>query len=428
MSLPRYAKYKHAGTEWLGDVPDHWSIGKLRHFSRIFSGGTPDKTNTAYWQDGVIPWLNSGSVNDRLITKPSAFISAEAFAKSSAKWVPKDALVIALAGQGKTKGMVAQLAIESTCNQSMAAIIPNYKLNGRFLFWWLDSKYQPIRNLAGGDLRDGLNLELIGGIPIPVIPLFEQNSIAEFLDREAVKIDELVSEQLRLIELLREKRQIVISHAVTKGLNAGAKMKSSGIKWLGDVPEEWEVKRLKQNVQLLTKKTGRRVFSVGLENVESWSGRFIQTETTFEGEGIAFDLGDILFGKLRPYLAKVYLADSPGEAVGEFHVMRPKVGIDPRFIQYQMLSPEFISIVDGSTFGSKMPRADWEFVGGMYITKPPLSNQIDIADFLDEELAKFDTLVLKIYRAIDLLQQRRTALISDAVTGKIDVRQSLSRD
>ena len=201
------------------------------------------------------------------------------------------------------------------------------------------------------------------------------------------------------------------------------KYKPSGVEWLGDVPEHWRVKRLKHNARLLTEKTDRRDHPVGLENIEGWSGRFIPTETAFEGEGIAFDAGDILFGKLRPYLAKAYLAQSSGEAVGDFHVMRPAVGIEARFAQYQILNREFIAIVDGSTFGSKMPRASWEFVGGMKVTLPPLAEQTAIAEFLDTELAQFDTLTAEAQRAIDLLQERRTALISAAVTGQIDVRQ-----
>ncbi len=193
------------------------------------------------------------------------------------------------------------------------------------------------------------------------------------------------------------------------------KYKASGVEWLGDVPEGWEVKRLKHNVRLLTGKTDRRDHPVALENIEGWSGRFIPTETAFEGEGVAFDTGDILFGKLRPYLAKAYLAGFSGEAVGDFHVMRPSVSIDGRFAQYQILNREFIAIVDGSTFGSKMPRASWEFVGGMKVTKPPLAEQTAIAEFLDRETAKIDDLVAEQRRLMELLKEKRQAVISHAV-------------
>jgi len=192
--------------------------------------------------------------------------------------------------------------------------------------------------------------------------------------------------------------------------------KDSGVEWLGEVPEHWEVKRLKHNLRLLTEKTERRDHPVALENIEGWTGRFIPTETEFEGEGIAFNAGDILFGKLRPYLAKAYRAESSGEAVGDFHVMRPRPDIDSRFAQYQILNREFIAIVDGSTFGSKMPRASWEFVGGMKVTTPPVSEQTAIAEFLDRETGKIDALVAEQRRLMELLKEKRQAVISHAVT------------
>ena len=423
MSFPRYESYKDSRIEWLGDVPEHWKTASLRWISKRYSGGTPDKLNLEYWTDGTIPWLNSGAVNEPIITEPSAYISEDALLKSSAKWVPKGALVMALAGQGKTKGMVAQLAIKTTCNQSMAAIITTEAIDARFLYWWLVTNYQNIRNLAGGDLRDGLNLELLGNIPCPLLPYQEQQTIKAFLDRETEKIDALITEQQRLIELLKEKRQSVISHAVTKGLNPNAPMKDSGIEWLGEVPKHWEVKRLKRLLRLLTEKTNRRDNPIALENIQGWSGRFIPTETEFEGEGIAFERGDILFGKLRPYLAKVYLTESSGEAVGDFHVMRPMPEINGRFVMHQILNRDFITIVNSSTFGAKMPRVAWDFMANMSLVIPPINEQQTITAFLDSETAKLDTLTAEAKTVITLLQERRTALISVAVTGKIDVRR-----
>ncbi|MDO8895405.1 restriction endonuclease subunit S [Nitrosomonas sp.] len=192
--------------------------------------------------------------------------------------------------------------------------------------------------------------------------------------------------------------------------------KESGVEWLGDVPEHWELKRLKRNLRLLTEKTDRRENPVALENIESWSGSFIQTETKFEGDGIAFERGDILFGKLRPYLAKVYLADASGEAVGDFHVMRPTKGVDSRFSQYQILNREFIAIVDGSTFGAKMPRVSWDFLGNMVLTTPPIPEQQTIAAFLDRETAKIDALIAEQQRLIELLKEKHQSVISYAVT------------
>lgn len=196
--------------------------------------------------------------------------------------------------------------------------------------------------------------------------------------------------------------------------------KDSGIEWLGEVPGHWEVKRLKHNLQLLTEKTDRREHPVGLENIESWSGRFVETETKFEGEGVAFKCGDILFGKLRPYLAKAYLAETTGEAVGDFHVLRPAAEIDGRFAQYQILNRDFIAIVDGSTFGAKMPRAGWDFLGNMALATPPKVEQSVISTFLDFETAQIDALIAEQQKLIALLKEKRQAVISQAVTKGLD--------
>lgn len=196
--------------------------------------------------------------------------------------------------------------------------------------------------------------------------------------------------------------------------------KDSGVEWLGEVPAHWEVRRLKHNLKLLTEKTDRRSNPIALENIEGWSGRFIPTETEFEGDGVAFDKGDILFGKLRPYLAKALLAEAAGEAVGDFHVMRPQTGIHARFAQYEILNRSFVDIVDGSTFGSKMPRASWEFVGSMSLPTPPFVEQAGIAAFLDHETEKIDALVAEQERLIELLKEKRQAVISHAVTKGLD--------
>ncbi|WMJ08135.1 restriction endonuclease subunit S [Nitrosomonas sp. sh817] len=192
--------------------------------------------------------------------------------------------------------------------------------------------------------------------------------------------------------------------------------KDSDVAWLGEVPEHWELKRLKHCFRLLTEKTNRRENPVALENVESWSGRFIKTETTYEGDGVAFERGDMLFGKLRPYLAKAYLTENDGEAIGDFHVLRPKEVTYSRFSQYQILNREFIDVVDGSTFGAKMPRVSWNFLGNMILTVPSFFEQQTITNFLDRETAKIDELIAEQQRLIELLKEKRQAVISHAVT------------
>ena len=193
--------------------------------------------------------------------------------------------------------------------------------------------------------------------------------------------------------------------------------KDSGSEWLGDVPEHWSVKKLKFVCDLKTEKVStEKKHVIALENIEGWSGRYIPTDSEYSGEDVSFAAGDILFGKLRPYLAKVYAAENRGVAFGDLLVYRPLKKILSLYGFYQMISEDFISIVDSSTYGSKMPRASSEFINEMLFLVPPLDEQSSIVAFLDHETAKLDGLIERQERLIGLLREKRQAVISHAVT------------
>ena len=444
MSFPRYPKYKDSGVEWLGEVPEGWETASVRWISRRYSGGTPDKTKLEYWEDGTIPWLNSGAVNDRIITEPSTYVTVDAFSNSSAKWIPKNALVMALAGQGKTKGMVAQLGIPSTCNQSMAAIIPNSTIEARFLFWWLDANYQNIRNMAGGDLRDGLNLELLGNIQCPIPTLTEQTTIATFLDQETAKIDTLVSEQKRLIELLKEKRQAVISHAVTKGLNPDVPMKDSGVEWLGEVPEHWDVKPMRMVANIVRGASPRpagdpRYFGgdevpwvTVAEITKNNSIYLTETESFLTQEGSIhsnlFSRGTLIYSNSGATLGvpKILSLDAcANDGVVAFLNLSNEVNAE---FLFHYLASITDSIREKVRQGSGQPNLNTDIVKNLRFGLPPLGEQDVIVTRIAELINQFDTLTTEAHRAIALLQERRSALISAAVTGQIDVRSYTKKE
>ncbi len=213
LELPK--KTKDSETKWLGRIPEDWSHSSLKWYSKIYSGGTPSKSVLSYWFAGDIPWLNSGTVNQFIITEPSNYITEEGLNNSSAKWIPKGALVMALAGQGKTKGMVGMVTFKTTCNQSLGVIVPNSKVNNKFLLYYLNDNYQNIRNLAGGDKRDGINLEMIGGIKIPLPDIEIQEEVVTSIEEKLSHIDFKIQNSLKLISLLKEYRTTLINDVVT---------------------------------------------------------------------------------------------------------------------------------------------------------------------------------------------------------------------
>ena len=194
--------------------------------------------------------------------------------------------------------------------------------------------------------------------------------------------------------------------------------KDSGAFWLGDIPEEWSCQQLKYVADLSTEKVipSASVRYVGMENVRSGDGSFVNTdEQEPEGLSLSFANSDVLFGKLRPYLAKSWLASFSGICSSEFLVLGARK-VSPRFLNYTTLSREFISIVDSSTYGAKMPRASWDFIGVLKVPVPDFGTSVQIARFLDYETAKIDALIEKQQQLIALLKEKRQAVISHAVT------------
>ncbi|GIX49461.1 MAG: hypothetical protein KatS3mg131_3672 [Candidatus Tectimicrobiota bacterium] len=293
-------------------------------------------------------------------------------------------------------------------------------LNPSYIGW--------VHSLTYGTKMPRVSPEQVASSAVALPPLAEQRAIAAFLDRETAKIDALVAKKERLIELLQEKRTALITRAVTKGLDPTVPMKDSGVEWLGEIPVYWEVKRLKYvapaRMSKLEVKPDDAVY-VGLEHVESWTGRLLldnQPETVESVVG-AFKAGDVLFGKLRPYLAKVARPDFDGVCTSEILPLRPGAECSQSFLMYALLNKPFIDWLDSLTCGTKMPRVSPGQVLDSFVALPPLPEQRAIAAFLDRETAKIDALIAKVREAIERLKEYRTALISAAVTGKIDVRE-----
>ena len=318
------------------------------------------------------------------------------------------------------------------CGYHLALLRPKYGILGGYLKRVMDSRYarSVFAAKANGLTRYGLGTYAINNFVLPLPPIEEQKQIASYLDRETAKIDSLVAKQEQLIEFLQEKRQAVISHAVTKGLNPNTKMKDSGVEWLGEMPKHWDMKKLKHSANLIMGQ------SPPSENY------------SYEQIGFPFLQGCAEFGhnhpkpkqfcrepaKISPRGAILVSVRAP---VGRLNFANQEYGIgrglcavvpnpclmDTNFTQYKLAgSQDGLAIVStGSTYDA-VSVAD---VGGLMSPVPPIEEQKKIATFLDRETAKIDSLIERCETAIGLLKERRTALISAAVTGKIDVRDKM---
>lgn len=197
--------------------------------------------------------------------------------------------------------------------------------------------------------------------------------------------------------------------------------KDSGIQWWEEIPTHWDLKKAKHIFSLVTENVSDSSLpKIALENIESWTGKYIETDSDFMGEGVEFKKDDILFGKLRPYLAKVYKAEFAGQAVGDIYVFRGNEEQNPEYLKYLLLSYPFISVVDGSTYGAKMPRANWDFISHLVLPCPPKTEQVTIAAFLDHKVGKIDATIAEKEQMLEDLKNYRSAIISEAVTKGLD--------
>ena len=274
----------------------------------------------------------------------------------------------------------------------------------------------------GDGVRQGLNYAGIRKIMMLIPPIKTQQQIAAYLDKKCALVERLIENQRRQIEKLKEYKQSVITETVTKGLDHSVPMKDSGIEWIGEIPEDWKVVKIKFVAPLRAqKRVDENYRYIGLENVESNTCKYISSKSEYDLSlsNIAYE-GDVIFGKLRPYLSKVYLIESTSCVSSEFCVFTPQK-IDKGFFKYSILSSRFINIVNSSTFGTKMPRANAEYIKNLTVAFPNMKIQQQIAAYLDKKCAEIDALIAIKQQKIDKLQEYKKSLIYEYVTGKKEV-------
>lgn len=413
--------YKPSGIKWLGEIPQSWKNVSIRS---CFTESN-QRCNTDSYPLLSVTIANGIIYQDDIENKKD--ISNDD--KSNYKIVPLNAVAYNKMRMWQGAVGVNTLTI-GIVSPAYIVAIPNEKILPNFVSYLFKSKIMISefdKNSYGLCLdMNNLRYDDFRNIKIPLPPLQEQKEIAEFLDEKCEKIQNYIDKKQKLITLLQEKKQALINEVVTKGLNPNIESKNSEIAYLGLIPHHWEVKKLKYIATLRNQKSNDSDFKVGLENIESQTGKYISTnEVVFEDSGIYFYKNDILFGKLRPYLAKVFLADREGVCVSEFLVLTPKKQCG-NFLKFLMLSPLFISVVDGSTYGSKMPRASWEFIGNLKIPLPPLHEQKEIAEFLDSKVAQIDSVIEKTKKQIELIKEYKNTLINEAVCGRVACSRDFS--
>lgn len=418
MTLPVSEVLTRFRPEWRRPLPASWRVARIKHLAQVFAGGTPDRENGQNWEDGTIPWLNSGEVNQWLVTEPSAYITEEGFRHSSAKWIPKGALVIALAGQGKTKGMVAQLGIETTCNQSMAAIVPHVAATSRFLLWWLHSNYETIRNLTGDELRDGLNLEIVGDIPCPCPSTDIQRAIADFLDAETARIDQLVDKRNQMLFLLRERFEAQLAMAMKRAAYRKIALRHVCI-------------TIRDGTHLPPARVATGYPLLSVRNIVDGELVFREddsqvSESDFKILSSALEPreGDVVLAIVGATFGKVALVGrmSPFVLQRSVAVLRAnRELIQPSFLRLALEAREFQTLLKSSVAFSAQPGIYLDALSGFHVPVPDLAAQSVLTTEIEAARQTVQHAADILRAQVNLLLERRQAIITAAVSGKNEV-------
>jgi len=397
----KYPEYKDSGVEWLGNIPTNWSSirGKtVFKNNKDLNKGMKNNNVLSLTMSGVI---NRDHENNEGLL-PSDYQTFQIFEKDDLvfKLIDLDNYKTSRVGIVHEKGIMSSAYIR--------LIIRNDKFVQRYFYYLYYHFYiRGIYNFLGSGVRSTLNPIDLLNMEILTPNLIEQNEITKYLDEKTSSIDQTIERKQKLIELLKEKKSEIINDAVTRVIGNAEKLKYIA-------PE--------RKIKLDTAPAHLKY--VGLENVESLTGRIVESKEKSEPESSVniFYKGDVLFGKLRPYLAKVLSTDFDGVCSGEFLTLVPKKDkIISKYLFYKLLSKDFIKAINDSTYGTKMPRANWQFIGNQAVIYPSLDEQIRIVNLLDRKMEVFERLIVDINKSIELLQEFKFSLISNVVTGKIKV-------
>ncbi|WP_250380087.1 restriction endonuclease subunit S, partial [Escherichia coli] len=390
-----YPAYKDSGVEWIGQVPEHWKIAQIKRISAL----NPRKSTLSEEKDSLCTFLPMEKLRTNAVildeTRPihevyggySYFCDGDILIAKVTPCFENGNIAVA-------NGLVNGIGFGST---EINVLRVNGKGHNRFLYYRLQE--EQFRTIAKSEMRGTGGLkrvptDLFESFTIGLPDTDEQATIAATLDRETARIDALVEKKTRFIELMKEKRQALITHAVTKGLDPNVKMKDSGVEWIGQVPEHWKVARVKRLVSLRNERrndVSTDTIYIGLEDVEAGSGQYKPTNgSSRQSEdstvGIFYE-GDVLYGKLRPYLRKAIISEMAGCCSTEFLVLRAEK-TEPRWLQEWLLTPDVTHQIESGCEGAKMPRADWGHIGSIEVVYPDQPEQAQILTTLDRETAR----------------------------------------
>jgi type I restriction enzyme, S subunit len=440
MSFTRYERYKQSGVEWLGDVPEHWNTSPL-----LAVGCERDERNTGMAESNLLS-LSYGRIVRKDISTNEGLLP-ESF--ETYQIVHPGDIVFRLTDlQNDKRSLRTAIVEERGIITSAYLALEPFSTNPRLLNYLFRAyDLRKVFYALGSGVRQSMNYEDVKRMEMLLPPIEEQAAIVAFLDRETAKIDALIEEQRRLTALLKEKRRAVISHAVTKGLNPSASMKDSGVEWYGQVPAHWRIGRVGRHVSILSgfafpsnRFSDDEAHARLLRGVNVGVGRIRWDETVFwertNDDGLddyELSSGDLVIGMDRPLIAegvrvaKIGAADLPCLLLQRVAKISTDSELNADFLSALLSSRFFIAHFSPETTGVSVPHISPEQIQGFVIPLPPIEEQKVLVDHLLRNDLQHFLLLQNAEQMIGLLEERRSALISAAVTGKINVTTHVAK-
>ena len=429
--MKTYPKYRDSGIQWIGKIPEHWMVVRIKDLGMLGSGTTPKSGNDAYY-DGTHPWLNTGCVQNCIINEPAKYVTDLAIHECSGlRYYPKDTILIAMYGGG-TIGNVGLMGFDATINQACCAIELSTQHLPKYMFYAIMAQNAKLISNGFGGTQINLSQGQIANFLLAIPPLEEQRAIAAYLDEKCGEIDG----QVALLEKKRDAyarlKVSVINKAVTHGLNPDVSMRPSGIDWIGDIPAHWNVKRIKDLGSLgsgTTPKSGSDAYYD--DGIHPWLNTgCVQNCIINQPAKYVTELAMKECPGLRYYPKDTILvAMYGGGTIGNVGLMGFDATINqaccaielstqhlPKYMFYAIMAQNAKLISYG--FGGTQINLSQGQIANFLLAVPPLAEQRAIADYLDKKCGEIDAVVENLDKQINAYKRLKKSLINEVVTGK----------
>ena len=408
--MQRYDSYKDSGVKWLGEIPSHWEIVKIKNICfPLKSGGTPQSGHDEFYSDEGTPWVAIGDMsNVDYLYKTMKCVTKKGINNKKLTVYPKGTLLYSIYA---TLGKVCTLCVPATINQAILAInVRNESYYQPYLKYYLKCIEPNLPSYSNSNTQSNLNAEIVNNLRVLSCPISEQKHIVSYLDSATSKIDEAIAQQQKMIDLLNERKQIIINNAVTKGLDPNVKMKPSGIDWIGDIPEHWIIVPMKYCMKIKNGMDYKHIEAESGIPVIGSGGQFAYaSDFIYDGEVVFFGRKGTVDKPLY-FKGKFWAVDTMFYAI-------PLNNITGRYLYYQGLIIPYKYYATSTALPS-MTQTD---LGNNPICLPSLGEQNAIVEYLDAEIGKIDEIRNAFVKQIALLQERKQIIINDVVTGKVKV-------